>query len=89
MLSTLSMHDVEFAMIGGRVQLVSETIWQRLPVEVRDSLEALWIDGAVRWLRAPVAMLLRQSEEILGIGEVRLGGRPVRLPTSGRVQRGK
>ncbi len=80
-LSTLSMHDVEFVMIGGRVQLVSETIWERLPLKIKASLEALWIDGTVRWLRAPVEALLRQSENVLGAGLVRLGGRPVRLPT--------
>jgi Amidohydrolase family len=85
MLSTLSMHDVEFVMIGGRVQLASEAIWERLPLQVKDGLEALWIDGTVRWLRTPVEALLRQSEEVLGTGEVRLGGRPVRLPTSSRA----
>jgi hypothetical protein len=85
MLPTLSMHDVEFVMIGGRVQLASEVIWERLPLQVRDGLEALWIDGTVRWLRTPVAALLRHSEEVLGIGEIRLGGRPVRLPRSSRA----
>jgi hypothetical protein len=85
MLPTLSVHDVEFVMIGGRVQLASEAVWERLALQLKDGLEALSIDGTVRWLRAPVEALLRQSEEVLGTGEVRLGGRPVRLPAPSRA----
>jgi amidohydrolase family protein len=77
---TLSMADIEFVMIGDRVQLASESIVERLPAQTREGLEALWIDGTIRWLRAPVKELLRKAEEMLGSGEVRLGGRPVRLP---------
>jgi cytosine/adenosine deaminase-related metal-dependent hydrolase len=80
-LQTLSMNDVEFALIGGRVQLASEVILERLPSKVKEGLEPLWIDGTIRWLRAPVKQLLREAEEVLGSGEVRLGGRSVRLPT--------
>jgi hypothetical protein len=80
-LPTLSMMDVEFVMIGGRVQLASETILQRLPLTATQGLEPLWIDGAIRWLRAPVKELLRKTEEVLGAGEVRLGSRRVRIPT--------
>jgi cytosine/adenosine deaminase-related metal-dependent hydrolase len=76
-LQSLSMHDVELVMIGGRVQLASEALWERLPSAARDGLEALWIDGTVRWLRAPVDALLRQTEAALGVGMVRLGGRAI------------
>jgi hypothetical protein len=80
-LQTLCMTDIEFVMIGDRVQLASESIVERLPAQTREGLEPLWIDGTIRWLRAPVKELLRKAEEVLGPGEVRLGGRPVRLPT--------
>jgi hypothetical protein len=80
-LQALSMHDVEFVAIGGRVQLASAAIWERLPLQAKEGLEALWIDGIVRWMRAPMEELLRRAEEVLGTGEVRLGGRPVRLPS--------
>jgi hypothetical protein len=80
-LQTLSMIDVEFVLLGGRMQLVSETIMNRLPISAREGLEPLWIDGTIRWLRAPVKELLRKTEEVLGRGEVRLGGKPVRMPT--------
>lgn len=78
-LRTLSMIDVEFVMIEGRVQLASETIWGRLPPPARHGLEPLWIDGTIRWLRAPVKELLRRTEEVLGAGGVQLGSRQVRM----------
>lgn len=80
-LRTISMIDVEFVMIEGCVQLASETILQRLPLPAKQGLEPLWIDGIVRWLRAPVAELLRKTEEALGAGEIRLGGKLVRMPS--------
>ena len=79
-LQTLSMSDIEFVMIGDRVQLASETILERLTPQTREGLEPLWIDGAIRWLRAPVRDLLRKAEEVLGPGEVRLGEGRCRLP---------
>jgi hypothetical protein len=85
MLRTLSMRDVEFVMIGGQVQLASEAVRERLPPKVKESLEALWVDGTVRWLRAPIEALLCQAEEVLGAGKVRLGGRAVRFPTWSRA----
>jgi len=79
-LETLSMHDVELVMIGGIVQLVSEDILKRLPLSAKRGLEPLSIDGSIRWLRAPVKALLRDTEEVLGSGEVRLGGRKLLFP---------
>ncbi len=81
-LETLSMRDVEFVMTGGHVRLVSETVMERLPFSARRDLEPLLVDGTIRWLRAPVKMLLRKAEEVLGKGEVRLGGRPLCIPAS-------
>jgi hypothetical protein len=79
-LAGLSMHGVELVMVGGCVQLASETIMERLPDAAVQGLEPLWIDGVIRWLRAPVTEMLLKAEEVLGKGEVRLGGRPVRIP---------
>ena len=80
MLQTLSASDIEFVMIGGRIQLASETILRRLPSSTRQGLEPLAIDGMIRWLRAPVKMLLQKAEEVLGDGRVRLGNRKVQIP---------
>ena len=80
-MKTLSMTDVEFVMIAGRIQLASEAIFERLPITAKQGLESLWINGTVRWLHAPVKRLLEKTEEVLGKGGVRLGGRAVRIPT--------
>ena len=79
-LRTLSMRDIEFVMIAGQVHLASEQVTNRLPLHTKDGLEPLVIDGMLRWLRAPVGELLRQAEEVLGEGQVRLGGRRVSAP---------
>lgn len=79
-LRALSTVDVELVIIGGRVQLASEAILERLPLPAKHGLEPLWIGGTIRWLRAPVKELLQKTEEVLGKGEVRLGGKTVRIP---------
>ena len=76
---TLSWRDVEFVMIAGKVQLASEDVWSLLPAAIRQDMQSLWIDGHIRWLRAPVRLLLQQAEAILGTGMVRLGERVVQL----------
>jgi ubiquinone/menaquinone biosynthesis C-methylase UbiE len=80
-LHLLSAADVELVMIGGRVQLASEAILTRLPPALRRGLEPLWFDGGVRWLRAPIKNMLTRAEEVLGVGALRLGGKPIRLPS--------
>jgi cytosine/adenosine deaminase-related metal-dependent hydrolase len=77
---TLSMSDIELVIIGGRVQLASETILKRLPFSAKQGLEAIAVDARIRWLRAPVRTLLREAEEVLGSGEVYLGGRRLCIP---------
>jgi cytosine/adenosine deaminase-related metal-dependent hydrolase len=79
-LGSLTMADVEFVMIGGRVQLVSERILERLSPPTKHGLEPLSIDGTIRWLRAPVRDLLTKSEAVLGRGQVRLGKRMLCIP---------
>jgi cytosine/adenosine deaminase-related metal-dependent hydrolase len=76
----MSMADVEFVMIAGQVQLASSEVRERLPHGMKYGLEPLSIDGTIRWLRAPVRMLLQATEDILGKDRVRLGRRTVRLP---------
>jgi Amidohydrolase family len=85
-LHTLSLADIEFVMIRGRVQLASSAILERLPAAVCQGLEPLWIDGSIRWLRAPVNELLQSAETILGSGEVRLGGKPIRRVKSAEAE---
>jgi cytosine/adenosine deaminase-related metal-dependent hydrolase len=70
----LSWRDVECVIVRGRVQLASDAVLKRLPLSEKNDLEQLSIDGESRWLRAPVRELLSEAEEILGEGQVRLGG---------------
>jgi cytosine/adenosine deaminase-related metal-dependent hydrolase len=77
---TLSMNDIELVMIGGSVQLASEAIWKRLPFSAKHGLEPISVDGRISWLRAPVRTLLGEAEEVLGMGEVRLGGKELSIP---------
>ena len=79
-LPAMSVADVEFVMVAGRVNLASGRVFDALPSSQRRGLEPLWIDGMVRWLRAPVKELLRRAEAVLGTGNVRLGGRTIRIP---------
>ena len=79
-LRTLAMGDIELVIIRGQVRLASEAILKLLPPQVKHGLEPLWIEGGIRWLRAPVKELLRKAEAVLGRGEVRLGGKPVCHP---------
>jgi cytosine/adenosine deaminase-related metal-dependent hydrolase len=82
----LSARDVEFVMIAGRVQLVSEALLERLPLTMTRGLEPLCIGGTIRWLRAPVRALLQKAEEVLGKGEVRLGSRAICIPVGEESQ---
>jgi cytosine/adenosine deaminase-related metal-dependent hydrolase len=81
-LQTLSMNDIEFVMIGGRVQLATESILERLPFAAKQDLEPISIDGFTRWLRVPVQTLLHGAEEVLGKGELRLGSRKICIPSA-------
>jgi len=85
-LRILSMRDIEFVMVGGRVQLASEALIDRLPFSEQRGLEPLSIGAMTRWLRAPVIDLLRNTEEVLGTDAVRLGDRPLRLPAHSEMQ---
>ena len=84
-LAALSAANVELVMIGGRVQLASSVMLARLPAEMRAGLEPLWFDGMIRWLRVPVEYLVAEAERVLGEGQVRLGGKPVRSPQAKEI----
>ena len=81
-LRTLSMPNIELVIIGGRVLLASDDIVDRLPLEARNGLEPLAIDGMMRWLRAPVSDLLSEAEAVVGYEKVRLGTREIHTPAA-------
>jgi hypothetical protein len=78
-LRTLSMADIELVLLAGQVQLASDEVYGLLPLQVRQGMECLWVDGNIRWLRAPVRLLMREVEAVLGHNNARLGGKQLRI----------
>ena len=77
-LLTLSPRDIELVLLGGRVQLASAELMQRLPARSRDGLQPLAMEGIVRWIRAPLHRLFEETGAYLG-ENIRLGGKRVAL----------
>jgi cytosine/adenosine deaminase-related metal-dependent hydrolase len=77
-LAALTYENVELVLVGGRVQLASEGLMQRLPASATDGLQPIRVEASLRWIRAPLQRLFRETEAHLG-GPVRLGGKRVRL----------
>ena len=77
-LASLSYRDVELVLLGGRVQLASPQIKQRLSSNAVEGLQPLTIEGLVRWIRAPLDSLFEKTVEHLQ-GPIYLGGRQVSL----------
>jgi ubiquinone/menaquinone biosynthesis C-methylase UbiE len=77
-LAAISFRDVELVLLGGRVQLASPEILHRLPAVARMGLQPLVIQETVRWIRAPLEWLFRETKKHLG-DAVALGGKPVRF----------
>jgi len=76
MLASLSYRDIQLVLIGGRVQLASEEMLQRLPRSTRQGLQPLMVEGIVRWIRAPLERLFRETAGYLPEG-IFLGGKRV------------
>jgi cytosine/adenosine deaminase-related metal-dependent hydrolase/ubiquinone/menaquinone biosynthesis C-methylase UbiE len=73
----LTIEQIELVIVAGRVQLASPLLLERLPIELRQGLQLLEVDGHQRWLRAPIEKLLAGAEEFLG-SDLRVGGKRVR-----------
>jgi cytosine/adenosine deaminase-related metal-dependent hydrolase len=79
-LATLSYREVELVLLGGRVQLASTEVRNRLPRRSCEGLQPLSIEGIVRWIRAPLSRLFEQTAKHLH-GDIYLGGKQVCLGT--------
>ena len=75
-LTTSSYREVELVLLGGRVQLVSPELKQRLPAEACEGLQPLSIEGLIRWIRPPLDWLFTETAAHLR-GEIFLGGKRV------------
>jgi hypothetical protein len=69
--------DIELVVIGGCVQLASASVLERIPRMLADGLEAISVDGTLRWVRAPIREMLHRAEAVQGEGSVRLGGKRI------------
>ncbi len=79
-LTTLSHRDIELVLIGGRVQLASDEMLRRLPRSTRKGLQPLAVEDTVRWVRAPLERLFRETAAHLPEG-ISLGGKRVSFGT--------
>jgi cytosine/adenosine deaminase-related metal-dependent hydrolase/ubiquinone/menaquinone biosynthesis C-methylase UbiE len=71
-------HDqIELVMVGGRIQLAGEWLYERLPDGLKQGLQRFEVNGHPRWVRAPIDRLFAETEEFLG-GDLCVGGRRVR-----------
>ena len=77
-LAGLTYRDVELVLLAGRVQMVSDALYARLPQKLRAGLSLLDVAGHRRWVRPPVQALVETAENVLGQGKLLLGRRKVR-----------
>jgi cytosine/adenosine deaminase-related metal-dependent hydrolase/ubiquinone/menaquinone biosynthesis C-methylase UbiE len=77
MLAQLNISQIELVMLGGRVEMVGPTLFERLPGELRHGLQLFEVEGQRRWVRAPMEDLIAQAEKILG-SDFSVGGKRVR-----------
>jgi cytosine/adenosine deaminase-related metal-dependent hydrolase/ubiquinone/menaquinone biosynthesis C-methylase UbiE len=75
-LTNLSYRDVELVLIGGLVHLASNEIFQRLSEGARVGLQQIVVEDTLRWVRAPLERLFRETEPHLPEG-IFLGGKRV------------
>ena len=76
-LADLSAREVHLVIVRGRVQLASEEVLGRLPSVLAGGLRPLQVGSTIRWIRAPLAWLFRETERVLG-SEIKLAGKRVR-----------
>lgn len=76
-LGRLTYRDVKLVVLGGRVQLASPAMKERLPAAFAEALQPLSVEGHLRWIRAPLDRLFAETTPHLG-NDLRLGGKQVR-----------
>jgi cytosine/adenosine deaminase-related metal-dependent hydrolase/ubiquinone/menaquinone biosynthesis C-methylase UbiE len=72
----LTFSQIELVILSGRIQLVSSSLYDRLPDPLKTGLQPLTIEGHLRWLRAPIDNLLAEARKTVG-RDIRLGGKKV------------
>ena len=62
----ISWRDVELVVESGRIVLSSPSLTERIPPELIDGMEQIFVDGVERLVRAPVRELFQQTLQALG-----------------------
>jgi ubiquinone/menaquinone biosynthesis C-methylase UbiE len=75
-LAQLTFDQVEMVILSGRIQLASDSLFERLPLSLKQGLHPFDIEGHRRWIRAPIDSLIIQAKKILG-DDLSLGGKKV------------
>jgi cytosine/adenosine deaminase-related metal-dependent hydrolase/ubiquinone/menaquinone biosynthesis C-methylase UbiE len=65
-LAQISHRDVELVVVGGRVQLASQEVKNRLPGTFCEGLNPLRLDGEMRWVRENTSELFASASRALG-----------------------
>jgi cytosine/adenosine deaminase-related metal-dependent hydrolase/ubiquinone/menaquinone biosynthesis C-methylase UbiE len=77
-LSELNFDEIELVVRSGQLAMASPSVYERLPQDYRKNMQFLEVAGSSRWLRAPLQALVAEAENILGQGNLLIGGRQVR-----------
>ena len=76
-LAELSANDIELVILNGNIQLASQEIMGRLPEEMTHGLRPIRVEDRLRWVRAPLGRMFRETHSALG-DKWKLGGKEVR-----------
>ena len=77
-LSKLTFDQIELVILSGRIQMASQSIYERLRHDLRLNMQLLDVAGNQRWIRAPLDTLFGAAENILGKGNLQISGRQVK-----------
>ncbi len=77
-LSELNANEIELVVRSGQIAMASPTVYERLPHICRKDMQLFEVAGNCRWLSAPLRTLVGEAENILGRGNLLIGGRQVR-----------
>jgi cytosine/adenosine deaminase-related metal-dependent hydrolase len=73
----LTNDQIGLVMVGGRIQLAGEWVYEGLPPGQKQGLRRFEVNGHPRWVRAPIDRLFAETEEFLG-SDLCVGGKRVR-----------
>jgi cytosine/adenosine deaminase-related metal-dependent hydrolase len=76
-LARLTNDQIGLVMLGGRIQLAGEWLYERLPDGLRQGLQRVEVNGHPRWVRAPINRIFAETAEFLG-SDLCVGGKRVR-----------